>query len=184
MSADNEIAIINFKNKIAVGEVRGCPTESTILNYIAKDGPTFVEDFRLFEYGDSEPASDYAINLLDSYSFVEYGINEYQVDKTVEEFLGGPIPVPKMVKYETVVKDDLGRLSVKMAFTVKDGTLVIETDDFDTSPPVPSTHIQAVSFLAHKLEEAEEDMRKAMRFKEALEKFVAAAAETTKLKVS
>lgn len=87
MSADNEIATIKFRDKCAVGMIRGCPTQNEIEKFIPT-GDDFNQEFTVFDT--EEEADDFASRWIDTLNdageIVEYGLTSYTVDRPIIDF--------------------------------------------------------------------------------------------------
>lgn len=84
MSADNEIAVIKFRDKWAVGMVYGCPDKNTITRCLPR-GERFNQEFTLFD--GEEVADNFAREMLENCDkadyWVEYGLTGYAIDESV-----------------------------------------------------------------------------------------------------
>lgn len=93
MSADNEIAIVEFPdNTFRVAEIRGCPDNDD--NYQWTWFITaYYQEFDKNVFQTEDEALHFAMNLEVETGFVEYGITTWKAPKKFEEYQKRPTSV-------------------------------------------------------------------------------------------
>ena len=92
MSADNTICVFNFKDQSRV--VHAQAIENLWWDYKTFSEKENFVPTRVFEYcnggrsfSNSQLASDYAFQMLESLPVVEYGVQRFDIDKTWQELV-------------------------------------------------------------------------------------------------